>query len=117
MDRNLWTNFAVQSEYPLRSLFGGCATTIRSNTDALQQLTANLGRHILDVPFAEDEHALAHLPQFRIVPVDPIDDDRAGHAIESLARALAMRMGVVPVQSRGGIRRYLNVVVERVPGS
>jgi hypothetical protein len=53
-----------------------------------------------DFCVAQNENALLHRADLRNIAVDTIDYDGAGHAVERLLVALAVRMRVIPVEAR-----------------
>src|SRR5258708_16265810 len=81
-------------------------------------LASELGciRVMLDGASAQNNHSLRESRQLWNITLNSFDDDCAGHAIQNLTLTLAVRMSVVPVQSRRLIARNADRIVQRLSG-
>src|SRR5258708_3352639 len=81
-------------------------------------LASELGciRVMLDGASAQNNHSLRESRQLWNITLNSFDDDYAGHAIQNLTLTLAVRMSVVPVQSRRLIGRNADRIVQRLSG-
>src|SRR5437588_547712 len=93
-------DMTVRCENSPGTLIWRSSTSSRRDFDLAKDALFALGVAVLDVLIPKDDYTLAHMAQFRIISVDPFNDDGAGHAIEILPSALSVRVCVIPVQPR-----------------
>src|SRR5215469_3700052 len=109
---NTGTDCAVDGKDFFR-YFNLAATAVRSYFQSFQQRSRlRISRDGLS---ADNQYLFAKIANFRDIAFHTPDYDCAGHAIAHLTVAFAMRMSVVPIQSRRMVLRDGNGVVERLP--
>src|SRR5713101_7132597 len=95
-------------------LFSGSAALAGLHLDRLHY-AFTLGGISGQNQIPQHQNPLAHVTHFGHVTLDAIDDDRSRHSIKVLHIALAVRMRVIPIQSRRLLRWHLDRVMQRLP--
>jgi hypothetical protein len=69
---------------------------------------------VLDGAATHNNYSLAKMAYFGDIAFHPLDNDRSRHAVQHLTVALAMRVGVVPEETRKMIRWNMKFIVQDI---